>query len=90
MLFAAMRAAHEKHNPGCITIDALAEVLSVDQVQGHLDRMKAQLLDDMQYMLASFDDWDADGSGTVTQEELLTYVKKEPRVMRMLQCVFFL
>ena len=52
--------------------------------------MKAQLENDMQFLLESFDSWDEDGSGAVTQDELMAYVLKEPRVMRMLQCVFFL
>ena len=41
-LFTCMRAGHEKENPGCIAISALDEVLSVDQVQGHLGRAAAR------------------------------------------------
>lgn len=91
MLFKLIQSGHEKHNPGAIHIDVCAEEnVSVEQVQGHLDRMKNQLTEDMEYLLLNFDEWDKDGSGSVTQDELIEYVMQEPRVMRMLQCVFFL
>ena len=62
----------------------------MEQVTGHLDRMEEQLTNDMEYLLFSFDEWDKDHSGSVTQDELVENVMAEPRVMRMLQCVFFL
>ncbi|KAH8064077.1 hypothetical protein JL721_8482 [Aureococcus anophagefferens] len=91
MLFQLIQSGHEKHNPGAIHVDVLAEeTVSVEQVTGHLDRMEEQLTNDMEYLLFSFDEWDKDHSGSVTQDELVEYVMAEPRVMRMLQCVFFL
>lgn len=91
MLFKLIQSGHEKHNPGAIHIDVLAEeTVSVEQVTGHLDRMEEQLTNDMEFLLFSFDEWDKDQSGSVTQDELVEYVMKEPRVMRMLQCIFFL
>ncbi|KAH8067212.1 protein phosphatase 3 [Aureococcus anophagefferens] len=74
-----IQSGHEKHNPGAIHVDVLAEeTVSVEQVTGHLDRMEEQLTNDMEYLLFSFDEWDKDHSGSVTQDELVEYVMAEP------------
>ena len=44
----------------------------------------------MDGVLSMFDELDADGDGSISIAELTAFVEKNPRMMQLLKCLFFL